>query len=248
MTPIYSPSLLITEKKRHETILKRQETYDTLWDPIYKTITTLKNPVWGYRKKLKNGLYDESEITTLCRESSPFSIEKYTVSCDTYEKYSTSWVLTRSLEELGLLMNDENLDEEAYQALKDRLAGVSPQLTYRQDLLNRYDEADDLLITQNKIIGECNETIERYISSRMYNTRSGHMRYDTFFIVYLHINGREYHWLPREHDKLFQYPESEIVHIYEADILEDEKKYPAIHGVRYVDDIPESKVNTLESK
>ena len=83
MTPIYAPSLLITEKKRHETILKRQETYDTLWTPIQDTIITMKNPVWGYRKKLENGLYDESEITTLCRESSSFSTRKYAVSCDT---------------------------------------------------------------------------------------------------------------------------------------------------------------------
>lgn len=139
-------------------------------------------------------------------------------------------------------MNDENLDEDAYQALKNRLAGISHQLTYRQDLLNQYDEAENLLDTQNKIIGECNEIIEHYVSNRMYNTRSNHMRYDTFFLVYLHINGGEYHWLPREHNKLFQYPESEIVHIYEADILEDEKKNPAIHGVQYVEDLSESKV------
>lgn len=53
MTPIYAPSLLITEKKRQETILKRQETYNTLWTPLYETITKLKNPVWGYRKNSK---------------------------------------------------------------------------------------------------------------------------------------------------------------------------------------------------
>ena len=128
----------------------------------------------------------------------------------------------------------EALSKECLQALRDRMSGKIPQVPYRQDLIDLYETVDDLFNAQYKIIGECTERIQKYISDRVWSDKSVAMRYHTEILAILHINGREYQWLSRQSDKLFHTPESKTVHIYEADVIDDETKNPKIKGMVYV--------------
>jgi hypothetical protein len=233
LTPIYAPSLLVTEIKRHKAVQERNRIHQALWIPIYNAILACKTPVFGYGRN-RAGSMNMDRIITFTHSISSFT-GKPVVSHDFHNIENSpppDWILTRSHEELGLLINQE-LSPEAYQALKDRLSDVAPQTEYRQDLCDRYMDAENKLCKINELIGTYNETIEKYISHKMYKDHTGSMKLGSLLTVCLHINSREYHWLSREQKDIFLYPESEIIHIYEADILQDEANDPGIHGVKF---------------
>jgi hypothetical protein len=239
LIPIYAPSLLTTERRRHKAVQERDRVHQAFWNPVYAEILACKTPVYGYPKSSR-GIMNLKRVIVFTPTISDFT-KNPVISHDYGDMYSPEWILTRTNEELGLLINQE-LSEEAYQALKDRIADVKPQTVYRQDLCDRYVEAERKLGTKNELIGSYNTVIERYISHRMHTQHTGSMRLGSLLTVCLHINGREYHWLSREQKDLYQYPESEIIHIYEADVLQDELADPGIHGVKFTLSPPRPRV------
>jgi hypothetical protein len=230
---VYGPSLIEVEKKRHSSVAKRKTIHETQWLPMFQAIKKAGPSVWGYRRH-KNGHLDKNTRAISTVEKSSYH-DGDSISNRAYNDGDPEWILTQPLEELPLYMGDaEALSKECLQALRDRMSGKIPQVPYRQDLIDLYETVDDLFNAQYKIIGECTERIQKYISDRVWSDKSVAMRYHTEILAILHINGREYQWLSRQSDKLFHTPESKTVHIYEADVIDDETKNPKIKGMVYV--------------
>jgi len=230
---VYGPSLIEVEKTRCIAVAKRQTIHETKWLPMIQAIKKAGPSVWGYRRHKNGHLNKNSRVISTVEKS--FYQNCDSISNNIHNDIDPEWILTQPLEELPLYMGDaEALSKECLQALRDRMSGKIPQVPYRQDLIDLYETVDDLFDAQYKIIGECTERIQKYISDKIWRDKSQAMRLHTEILAILHINGREYQWLSRQSDKLFHTPESETVHIYEADVLEDENKDPKIKGMEYV--------------
>lgn len=233
LTPIYAPSLLVTEKERYRAVQERNRLYETLWRPVYKEITD-NAPIWGVRVK------DVSGSTGIV----VFNTRKCTItdepgiSTQYCERWDPDGILTLPLEDLPLYINtipghDTPLKPEALQVLKDRLENKVPQTPLRQDLVDRYYEAENLQSAQYLIIGKATDAIQKYIENRVWDLYRKELQMGHDIVTYLHINGREYHWVPNERvQKLFLCPETKIVHIYETDIIQDEKDHPCVIGYK----------------
>lgn len=229
---VYGPSLIEIEKKRYAAVAKRTEIHTTKWHSMFETIKKAGPSVWGYQRH-KNGHLNKN-----CRVVS--TVEKCcytngdTISNKSYNDRDPQWILTQPIEELPLYMgNSEALSEKQMDTLRDRMSSAVPQIPYRQDLIDLYETIEDLFNAQYKIIGECTERIEKYISDKIWAEKPAAMKMRSEILAILHINGREYQWLSRQQDKLFHAPENETIHIYEADVLADEEKDPKIKGVVY---------------
>lgn len=230
---IYGPSLIEVEKKRHAAVAKRKTIHETQWIPMFQAIKKAGPSVWGFKRHKNGHLNKNSRVISTVEKSGWHDGDS--ISNDTHNNRDPEWILTQPLEELPLYIGDaEALSKECLQALRDRMSGKIPQVPYRQDLIDLYETVDDLFDAQYKIIGECTERIQKYISDKVWRDKQHAMRLHTEILAILHINGREYQWLSRQSDKLFHTPESETVHIYEADVLEDENKDPKIKGMEYV--------------
>lgn len=230
---VYGPSLIEVEKKRHAAVAKRNEIHTTQWLPMFKAIKKAGPSVWGHPRHKNGHLNKDTRIISTVEKSCCH--EGDTISNRAHNNRDPKWILTQPLEELPLYMGDsEALSKEQLEALKDRLSGKSSEIPHRQDLIDLYESIEKQFSVQYKIIGECTERIQRYISDRIWADKPQAMRLSVEILAILHINGREYQWLSRQSDKLFHTPESDTIHIYEADVIDDENKDPRIKGMQYV--------------
>jgi hypothetical protein len=230
---IYGPPLIEVEKKRYAAVAKRTEIHTTKWLPMFSAIKTAGPSIWGYRRH-KNGHLNKNYRVIFTVEKCSYN-DGDNISNKYCDNRDPQWILTQPLEELPLYMgNSEALSKEQMEALRNRMSGAVPQIPYQQDLIDLYETIESLFSVQYKIIGECTDRIEKYIANKVWTEKSAAMRMRTEILAILHINGREYQWLSRQQDKLFHTPESDTVHIYEADVLADEEKDPKIKGVQYV--------------
>ena len=228
---VYGPSLIEVEKTRCIAVAKRQAIHETKWLPMFKEIKKAGPSVWGYHRHHKNGHIDKNSKIISTVEKSGYH-DGDSISNRAHNDRDPEWILTQPLEELPLYMGDsEALSKEQMQALRDRMSGKRSQIPYRQDLIDLYETINGLFDAQYKIIGECTERIQKYISDRVWRDKSVAMRLHAEILAILHINGREYQWLSRQTEKLFHTPESDTLHIYEVDVIDDENKDPKIKGV-----------------
>jgi len=231
LTPIYAPSLIDTEKERYLAFQERNRLFDTLWRPVYREIIGCA-PVWGVRVKDVSG---STGIVVFNTRKCTITDEQ-SISTQYCERWDPDGIRTLPVEDLLLYINtipghDTPLKPDAYQVLKDRIADKIPQTPLRQDLVDRYYEAEDLLSAQYLIIGRATDAIQKYIEDRMWELYRKELQMGHDIVTYLHINGREYHWIPRERsNKLFLCPETKTAHICETDILQDEKEHPRVIG------------------
>lgn len=215
-------SLLTVEKQRHAAIIERKKIFDTMWYPMFDEYRKAGRIVWGYQRH-KNGHFDTRYRLIFRVEKSSYH-DGDSISYKSYEQHQPEWLFTLPLEELGLLIGEaDSMPPERRDILKARLSGTEKQIPHNQGLIDLYWKIEKLFEAQNTIIGHAGELIEKYLSNKLWKMIPEKMRQHEDIIAILHINGREYHWLPRQTKGVFRTPETEIVHIYETDILADEQ-------------------------